>query len=133
MSDFQEPPPPCPSTSKVLPPPWAWTSNFKRTPLNFKRKPHYLLFRGFILLCVQLSKNITKSFLFIITHIFSAHFAICILLFYLHNLKTNYGKATTPCMWMSKIKTKTKPSHVTFKLTTCSIVWLSPLTMQQYH
>ena len=24
--------PPCPFTSKILPPPWPWTSNFKRTP-----------------------------------------------------------------------------------------------------
>ena len=32
-------------------------------------KPHFLLFRGFIFLCVQLSKNITKCFLFIIIHI----------------------------------------------------------------
>ena len=30
LSDFQYPPPPCPSTSKILPPPWPWTSNFKR-------------------------------------------------------------------------------------------------------
>ena len=32
-------------------------------------KPHYLLFRGFILLCVQLSKNITKCF-FLLSFIF---------------------------------------------------------------
>ena len=47
-------------------------------------KPHYLLFRGFISLCVQLSKNITKCFLFIIIHFFSTHFAIN--LFYLSKL-----------------------------------------------
>ena len=47
-------------------------------------KPHYLLFRGFILLCV-LSKNM-KCLLFIIINIFSIHFAMN--LFYLHNLKT---------------------------------------------
>ena len=39
-------------------------------------KPHYLLIRGFIFLCVQLSRNITKYFLFIIIHIFSTHFTI---------------------------------------------------------
>ena len=49
-------------------------------------KPHCLLFRGFIFLCLQLSKNITKCFLVIIVHIFSTHFAIN--LFYLHILKT---------------------------------------------
>ena len=45
----------------------------------------YLLLRGFILLRVQLSKNIKKCLLFIIIHIFSTHFAIN--LFYLHYLK----------------------------------------------
>ena len=30
MSNFQVPHP-CPSTSKIFPPPWTWTSNFKRT------------------------------------------------------------------------------------------------------
>ena len=30
---FKTPNPPCPSTSKIRPPPWPWTSNFKRTPL----------------------------------------------------------------------------------------------------
>ena len=31
LSNFQDSP--CPSTTRVLPPPWPWTSNFKRTPL----------------------------------------------------------------------------------------------------
>ena len=47
---------------------------------------HYFLFRGFILLCVQLSKNISNFFLFTIIHISSTHFAIN--LFCFHNLKT---------------------------------------------
>ena len=67
---------------------------FLHLPLTTKRcsgvkvelKPHYLLFRGFIFLCVQFSKNIAQLFLFIIIHIFSANFAIN--LFYLHILKT---------------------------------------------
>ena len=42
-------------------------------------------FCSFMLLCVQLSKNITKGHLFIIIRIFSTHFATS--LFYLHNLK----------------------------------------------
>ena len=73
-------------------------------------KPHYLLFCGFIFLCVQLPKNITKWFLFVIIHNFSIHFAIN--LFYLYNLKTliNYGTTTASCMWMNEIKAKTK-SH----------------------
>ena len=41
---------------------------------------------AWMLLRVQLSKNITKCFLFVIVHIFSTHFAIN--QFYLHNLKT---------------------------------------------
>ena len=53
--------------------------------LFIQLKYHYLIFRGFILLCVQLPKNITKCLLFTSIHIFSTHFAIN--LFYLHNLK----------------------------------------------
>ena len=33
MSNVQDPSPPFRATSKVIPPPWPWTSNFKRTPL----------------------------------------------------------------------------------------------------
>ena len=47
-------------------------------------KTHYLLFRGFILLSVQLSKNITKCLLFIIIYIFSTHFAINLVFFAQH-------------------------------------------------
>ena len=32
LSNFQNPPPPCPPTSKLISLPWPWTSNFKRTP-----------------------------------------------------------------------------------------------------
>ena len=31
FSSFQDPPPPCPSTSKILQLLWPWTLNFKRT------------------------------------------------------------------------------------------------------
>ena len=46
-----------------------------------------------VLVCVQLSKNITKYHLFIIIHIFNTYFAVN--LFYLHTLKTkrNYAEA----------------------------------------
>ena len=59
---FSRPPqPPLSTYVQNLSTPWSWTSNFKRTPSpQFQAKPHYLLFHGFILLCVQLSKNITK-------------------------------------------------------------------------
>ena len=49
----------------------------------------------------------------IIIHIFGIHFQINLL--YLYNLKTNYGTTTTPYMRTNEIKTKSKPSHVTFK------------------
>ena len=32
LSSFQNPPPPCPCTSKIFPPPWPSTSNSKPTP-----------------------------------------------------------------------------------------------------
>ena len=32
LSNFQDAPPPCPATSKILLPPWPWTSIFKWTP-----------------------------------------------------------------------------------------------------
>ena len=68
------------------------------TGINAELKTHNLLFRGFIFLCAQLPRNVTKCFLFIIIHIFSTHFGIN--LFYLHNLKTqpNYGTTTAPCI-----------------------------------
>ena len=162
MVNFQDPHPPCPATSKIIPPldlgrpkrtrfslqiitnqfkeniiqiwllhvirsfllvgfcsqyqlinlvwlsidfyPFSWSqprprSYFKKLKISFsplpptaKRyaglkvelKPHYLLFCDFIFLCMQLSKNITKWFLFIIIQNFSIHFAIN--LFYLHIL-----------------------------------------------
>ena len=46
---------------------------------------------------------------------------------------TNYGITTAPCMGTNEIKTKTKPSYVTFKLTTRLIVRFNPQTMQWYH
>ena len=38
-----------------------------------------------------------------------------------------------PHMWTNEIKTKPKPGHVTFKLTTRTIVRFSSQTMQWYH
>ena len=61
-------------------------------------------------------------------HIFSTPFAISLL------QSTNYGTTIAPCTWMNKIKTKTKPCYITFKLTTRSItVRFSPQVMQWYH
>ena len=77
---FSRPPPPCPSTSKILPPPWPWTSNFERTPLT---TCFFVALYCCVCSCPKISRNV---FLFIITHIFITHFAIN--LFYLHNFKT---------------------------------------------
>ena len=76
MIHIRDSPPPCPSKSKLLPPHWPWTSNFKRTTPK---------------------------------------------------------QTTAPCMWNNDIKTKTEPNHVTFKLTTHSIVWFIPHAIQWYH
>ena len=46
---------------------------------------------------------------------------------------TNYGTTTATWMWTNKLKTKTKPNHVTFKLTTGSIVRFSPQRVHGYH
>ena len=46
---------------------------------------------------------------------------------------TNYETTTAPFMCTNEIKTKTKVSHVTFRLTIRSIARFSPETMQWYH
>ena len=92
----------------------------------------YLLLRGLILLCVQLSRNMKKYLLFIIIHVFSTHFAVN-LFFGAIWKRANYWAAAAPCIWTNEIKTKTKPSHATFRLTTRFIVRFTLKTMQWYH
>ena len=158
--------PPCPSTSKIFPRPWPWTSNFKRTPsfhlitnqlkenvikgwlLDVIRsffqgsflfqyqlinlawiffgfdfihllKPHYLLFRGFILLCVQLSKNITKCFFYYHSSFWYSFCNHPALFAQLENVNRLLNNNRT--VHVNELKTKTKPNHVTFQLTTGSI------------
>ena len=81
---------------------------------------------GFILLCVKLSKNITKCLLFIIIHIFSTHFEIN--LFYLHNFNIeNVNKlwsnnSTVHVNTRNQNKNKTKLRHIQIDLAFyCSI------------
>ena len=101
--------------------------------LLIELKPLYLLFCGlFIRLYEQLSKNIMKCLLFIIIHNFSSCFTISVSFQQLENVKKLW-RAIVLCMWTNEIQTKTKPSNITFKLTTRSIVWFSPQTMQWYH
>ena len=79
LSNFQDSPPLFPSTSKILPP-------------NFKRKPHYLLFRDFILLCVQLSKNITKCLFLIIIIIIIILCLFSVIMYRLKSTQNNKNK-----------------------------------------
>ena len=88
---------PLQNASKILPPPWTLTSNLKQTfsfskwkPRNSKKKfkyDYYILWGpsfisvvvfsiGYILLRVQLSKNITKCLSFMIIQTYSTHFTI---------------------------------------------------------
>ena len=46
--------------------------------------------------------------------------------------KTSTKTSTESCMWTNESKIKTKPSHVTFKLTTRSVAQFSPQTMQDW-
>ena len=93
----------------------------------------YLLFRGFILLCVELPKNITKYLSFIIIHIFSTHFAINLFFCTTWKRKETIEQQPHRACEGTKSKQKTKPSHVAFKLTTRSIVRFLTQKMQWYH
>ena len=42
---------------------------------------------------------------------------------------TNYVTTTAPCIWTNEIKTRTKPSLITFKSFSRSIVWFSTKTV----
>ena len=168
---FKTPYPPCPSTSKILPPSWTWTSNFKRLPsrppaslqmitnqlkeniiqawllqvirsffqIDFCFQHNSLTLSGFSLTSFYLAEASLPALLCHYTlvcavvqkyheiHIFSTPFAISLL------QSTNYGTTIAPCLWMNKIKTKTKPCYITFKLTTRSItVRFNPQVMQWY-
>ena len=74
-------------------------------------QPSNLLFRGFKLLCVQLSKNISKIFLFIIIHIFSTHFAIN--LFICTTWKRKQTMEKQPHCVCERRRSKQKRNHVT--------------------
>ena len=85
----------------------------------------YLLLRGFILLCVQLLKNIKKCLLFIIIHNQPVLFA--------QHKNVNKLRSNNCIMHMNKRNgNNSKQSHVLFQLTLRSIVRFSK-TMQRYH
>ena len=168
LSNFHNGLPPCPSTSKILPPFWPWTSNFKRISpspsdkqsIKGKRNPRltnyymlsgsflqvslgfqyqlislvwlsfeflhlrYLLFCGFIILCVQLF-YITKCLLFIIIHIFVTHFAINSFLFAeLENVNKLWNNnRTVHENERNQNKNKTKPSHIQIDQSFYCSIW----------
>ena len=82
-------------------------------------KPRYLLFRGFILLCVQLSKNITKCFFYYHSSFWYSFCNHPALFAQLENVNRLLNNNRT--VHVNEFKTKTKPNHVTFQLTMGSI------------
>ena len=139
LYNFQDPPPSCPSASKILPPLWPWTSNgprpspFQTTTNQFKEKKSkddYHMLSG---------PSFRSAFVFIINslilpgfpltsfHLFEASLSAFPWLYALvcAVVQKYHKHVNEPCMWTNEIKTKTKPNHVTFKLTTRSIVYLA--------
>ena len=90
-------------------------------------KPHYLLSRGFVFVCMQLCKNITKCFLF--TFLVLVLQSVCFICASWKRKQTLEQKSHHACDWT---KSKQKQSDVTFKLATCSVVRFSRQTMQWY-
>ena len=125
LSNFQDLSLPCPSTSKILPPPWPWMSNFKWTP-------------SLQVIISQLKENIIQEWLLDVIRSFlqvGFHFQCQLinlvwLSFPLSGFPFDFFSL---CMCMNETKVKIKPSHVIFKLTSDSIVRFSPQTMQWYH
>ena len=109
-------------------------------------------FVAFILLCVQLPKNIMKCLLNYTVHVnkwmnkdfiyswikLHKHLLKWKIKTVLKEIKSKYKKkhdvkSKTYLIIIAKNKTRTKPSCITFKLTTCSIVRFSLQTMQWCH
>ena len=87
----------------------------------------------YTLVCAKISRHVFYLQLFtFFVHILQS--TCCFFWFFLHNLNTsrNYGTTTAPCIRRKEIKTKTKPIHVTFKLTTRSTVRFSPYKIQWF-
>ena len=141
LSNFKSPHVPCPSTSNILPPPWPWTSSFKRTSAlqmiinqlkgNIIKGCLFLLsspsFRSvfvfsinllilFILLCVQLFKNIMKCLLFIIIHNFNQ----LVLFTQLENVNK---QVTSHSNWPRVLLFDLAQKHVIVSLKDCFTVW----------
>ena len=100
---------------------------------NVELKPQYLLFRGWIFLCVQLSKNIAKYFfIYIYLHVQCSFWNQPVLFAQLENANKlcNNNRTHHACEWPNS---KQKQNLVIFKLSMLSVVRSSPQTMQWYH
>ena len=66
LSNFQDPPPPCPSGSKILPHPWFCTSNFRQPSpspndnQSIKRKHNPMM----TIICYQVLPSFRSAFVF---------------------------------------------------------------------
>ena len=81
------------------------------------------IIQAWLLYVIRSSLQIGFRFQYQLINVIWLSFPLPVFPFYLFSL----------FMWTNKIKTKRKPSYVTFKLTTRSIVWFSPQTIQWYH
>ena len=108
----------------------SWLAFFSL--LFIQLKPHYLRFSGFILLYVQLPKKYYEmSFIYDYSHFQYPYCNQPVLFAQLENV--NKLQINNHTVDVNEIKTKAKPSQVTFKMATHSIVQFSPKTIQWYH
>ena len=108
MSNVQDPSPPFRATSKVIAPPWPWTSNFKRTPL-------------LQMITNQLKENIIQGWLlYVIRSFLQVDFCSQYQLINLVRLSTDFFlfSWSQPCLQscFKKLKTSFSPSSYNEKI-----------------
>ena len=146
LPNFQDlSPPPCPFTSKILPSPWPWTSNFKLASPPSTPSPQMII--------NQLKENIIQEWLlYVIRSFLQVGFPFQYQLINLVELSFDlfpFSWSPTICFFVPLYscvcsckhkrtmeqqphrecewnQNKNKTKHVTFELTTHSIVRLSP-------
>ena len=109
LSTFQDPHPPCPTTSKILPPSWLWTSNFKRTTLHLQ------------MITNQLKENIIHGWLsYVIRSFLKVVFCFQYQLFSLVWLSIDFfpfrWKQPRPQSYSEKLKTSSSLSSCSKKM-----------------
>ena len=83
---FKTPYPPCPSTSKILSPPWLWTSNFKRTPRSLQIITNKLIentIQWWLLYVIRFFPSFRLAFVFSINSLILPGFSLAS--FHLHS------------------------------------------------